>query len=96
VRPWIFSAWNGAAPVIEHLEIWQRLLRYTIEDFPLSKAFYRMKAFTRYFARNFVFGHTLDSLAQSAPDLDGLRRGAEAFLARQPPLTRHPDVTGLD
>jgi tRNA-dihydrouridine synthase B len=96
VQPWIFGVWNGAAPAIEPLEVWQRLLRYVLEDFPPAKAFYRVKAFTRYFARNFVFGHTLDSLAQGARSLEALRRGTEEFLARGPAVTRHPDVTGLD
>lgn len=95
VQPWCFAAWRGAPPTIAHLEVWQRFVRYVLEDFPPQKAFYRVKAFTRYFARNFRFGHTLDALAQGARDLDTLREGAEAFLARHPELAGTPHVEGL-
>jgi tRNA-dihydrouridine synthase len=95
VQPWLFSAWDGEPPAINHLEVWQRLLRYTLEDFAPAKAFYRVKAFTRYFARNFQFGHTLDAIAQGAPELDTLCRRAEEFLGRDPVLTCRPHVAGL-
>ncbi len=95
VQPWFFRAWHGAAEPVDHLEVWQRFLGYALEDFEPGKAFYRVKAFTRYFARNFVFGHTLEAIAQSAPDLDTLSRRATDFLGGRPERTRQPYVEGL-
>lgn len=95
VQPWIFAAWNGRLAPPDPHEVWQRFVRYVLEDFPPGKAFYRIKAFTRYYARNFRFGHTLDTIAQAAPNLDALTARAEEFLAAAPPLARTPDLAGL-
>jgi hypothetical protein len=78
------------------LEVWTRLEQYTREDFPAGQAFYRMRAFTLYFARNFLFGHTLHAAAQSAPDLETLRERATRFLAAQPQQVETPSVSGLN
>ena len=95
VQPWAFAAWHGPVSGINLLEVWQRFVTYVLEDFPPPKALYRVKAFTRYFARNFRFGHTLDAIAQGARDLAMLRRRAEDFLARNAEQTTQAHVEGL-
>jgi tRNA-dihydrouridine synthase B len=96
VQPWLFRAWDGGGPGIDYLEVWRRFCRYALEDFGPGRAYYRIKAFTSYYARNFVFGHTLFTIAQSAPDLPSLTDRAAAFLAASPPLARNPNAQGLD
>jgi tRNA-dihydrouridine synthase B len=96
VQPWLFASWTGSAPVVDHLEVWTRLCRYVLEDFPPEKALYRIKAFTRYFSRNFFFGHTLGAIATGSSDLSSLLDRGTAFLAARPALSACPDVLGID
>jgi tRNA-dihydrouridine synthase len=94
-QPWVFAGWSGRFEAPDPHEVWRRFVRYVLEDFPPGKAFYRVKAFTRYYARNFRFGHTLDTIAQAAPDLATLTARADEFLQAAPALLRTPDLAGL-
>jgi len=80
-KPWIFREFSGLQPIdISHAEIWDRLCRYTIEDFPPEKAIGRMKEFTAYFAQNFFFGHELFRASRRARNIEELRSAALRFL----------------
>lgn len=96
VRPWVFRDWlAGAGARPEPLEVWGRFARYAAEDFEPGRDFYRVKAFTRYFAKNFQFGHTLFAAAQSAGDFPTLRERAVRFLEPGPAWVSEPDLQGL-
>jgi len=80
-KPWIFREFSGLQRVdISYAEIWDRLCRYTIEDFPPEKAIGRMKEFTAYFAQNFFFGHELFRASRRARNIEELRVAALRFL----------------
>jgi tRNA-dihydrouridine synthase len=96
VQPWRFAAWQGRAPALDYSEVWQRLVRYVREDFPAPRVFHRARAFTLYYARNFIFGHTLFAAAQAARSLAELEAKAAAFFATRPEPTREPSVMGLN
>ena len=80
-KPWIFREFSGLQPLdISYAEVWDRLYRYTIEDFPPEKAIGRMKEFTAYFAQNFFFGHELFRESRRARNIEELRAAALHFL----------------
>ncbi len=80
VQPWIFAQWHQARAV-DHAAIWERLCQYTYEDFQPRQALIRMKIFTTYYARNFVWGHSLFKAVQRARDLTALRTAAQEFFS---------------
>lgn len=87
VKPWIFRDFAGLPPLeIDHAEVWDRLYRYTLEDFPPERAFGRLKEFTAYFAQNFFFGHELHKGIQKATTAAGIRAAAMTFLEGRPQL----------
>jgi tRNA-dihydrouridine synthase B len=93
-RPWLFASWN--APVsVDYPEVWHRLCGYIGDDFLPAVALRRMRLFTKYFARNFHFGHTLDKAMQSASTLDDMRARADAFFATPQPVFDVPNLQGL-
>lgn len=86
-RPWLFRDFAGLPPLaIDHAEVWERLWRYTLEDFPPERALRRMQEFTDYFAQNFTFGHQFHKAVQVAKDVHDLRAIALRFLEAQPGL----------
>ncbi len=88
VKPWIFRDFAGLPPLeINHAEVWDRLYRYTLEDFPPERAYGRLKEFTAYFAQNFFFGHELHKGIQKATTAAGIREAAMAFLEGKPQLS---------
>jgi len=88
VKPWIFRDFAGLPPMeIDHAEVWDRLYRYTLEDFPPERAFGRLKEFTAYFAQNFFFGHELHKGIQKATTAVGIREAAMTFLEGKPQLS---------
>ncbi len=88
VKPWIFRDFAGLPPLeIDHAEVWDRLYRYTLEDFPPERAFGRLKEFTAYFAQNFFFGHELHKGIQKATTAAGIREAAMTFLEGKPQLS---------
>ena len=81
-QPWIFREFSGLPPLdISYAEVWDRLCRYTTEDFPPEKAIGRMKEFTAYFAQNFFFGHELFRASRRACNIEELRSAALRFFA---------------
>ncbi|MDR1727914.1 MAG: tRNA-dihydrouridine synthase [Acidobacteriota bacterium] len=79
-KPWAFREFAGLPPMpFSFAEVWERLYRYTLEDFPPEKAIGRMKEFTAYFSQNFFFGHELFRASRGARDLEGLRSAAMRF-----------------
>lgn len=95
VQPWIFSQWSGPAAPLDYCEIWTRLARYIQEDFEPVPAFRRLRLFTLYYARNFLFGHTLTAVAQSALSMEDLTQRAVAFLSAAPVPNRSPNIQSL-
>jgi tRNA-dihydrouridine synthase len=95
VRPWIFREWSGESVVVDYREVWQRFYRYVLEDFPPEKAIGRIKEFTAYYSRNFLFGHDLFRAVQPAESLDEAFERATAFLAKEPRVTAAPSVAGI-
>jgi DNA-binding Lrp family transcriptional regulator len=66
-----------------------------LEDFPPEKAIGRIKEFTAYYSRNFLFGHDLFRAVQPAESLDEAFERATAFLAKEPRVTAAPSVAGI-
>lgn len=93
-RPWVFAAWDGAVAV-DYGEVWQRLLGYIAADFPATVALRRVRLFTNYYARNFHFGHTLESAMQGARTLESMQERAAAFFAEPQPVFTMPGLQGL-
>jgi len=94
-RPWVFAQWRNPDLVVDHAAVWQRFCDYVAEDFVPERALGRVKIFTAYFARNFMFGHTFAMAVQSAPTIVAARERAEKFFANQPALTRHINLGGI-
>ncbi|MEI7879437.1 MAG: tRNA-dihydrouridine synthase family protein [bacterium] len=94
-RPWIFAQWHQPDLPVDHHAVWTRLCDYMEEDFELKKGLIRLKIFTPYFARNFVFGHTLFASVQSAPDWPTARDRADEFLSSNPALNKSISLSGL-
>lgn len=93
-RPWLFAAWD--APVaIDYAEVWRRLQGYIAADFPPRVAVRRLRLFSKYYARNFHFGHTFDTALQRAPTVDAMRTAADAFFAQPQPVFAQPNLQGL-
>ena len=91
-QPWIFAAWERPLEV-DPAAVWLRLHDYVAEDFEPAVAVKRMRLFTKYFARNFHFGHTFHAAVCKAPTLDAVRATACSFFDTQP--TRHAEASVL-
>jgi tRNA-dihydrouridine synthase len=94
-QPWFFAQWHDPGLAVDHLSVWNRLCDYILEDFPANRALGRIKIVAPYFARNFLFGHTLFSKIQSSPDLATARARATAFLTQSPALSSHVTLDGI-
>jgi tRNA-dihydrouridine synthase B len=95
VKPWIFGEFAGERRAIDYRDAWARFYEYTCEDFRPEKAVGRLKEFTAYFARNFVYGHELFRKVQPAPDLPTLKKRALEFLSASPAVEKKPSVMGI-
>ncbi|ERP31045.1 tRNA-dihydrouridine synthase family protein [Chitinivibrio alkaliphilus] len=88
-RPWVFSLLDKAEvsspEAALFCDVWERFFRYVREDFHDSQGLGRMKIFTRYFAQNFRFGHTLYGKAMGSTSMDELYHVCMAFLEKEPP-----------
>jgi tRNA-dihydrouridine synthase B len=93
-RPWIFAAWQHPVTV-DHAEVWRRLYHYVLEDFPPETALRRIRLFSRYYARNFLFGHHFAVAIDNAPTVEEALTRADAFFATQPDLLPEPSLQGL-
>ena len=88
VKPWIFRDFAGLPRLeVDYTEVWERLYRYTLEDFPPDRAFGRLMEFTFYYAKNFFFGHELYKGIQRAKTPEEIRAGALRFLESKPELS---------
>jgi tRNA-dihydrouridine synthase B len=95
VKPWIFKEFAGESVNVDYLDVWTRFYEYTCEDFRPEKAIGRIKEFTAYFARNFIYGHELFRKVQSAPDLETLKKRAVDFLTALPAVGKIASVMGI-
>jgi tRNA-dihydrouridine synthase len=95
VKPWIFREFGGETIKIDYLDVWTRFYEYVCEDFRPEKAVGRIKEFTAYFARNFIYGHELFRKVQSAPDLKTIQIRATDFLSASPAVEQSPSVMGI-
>ncbi len=95
VKPWIFREFTGASEKVDYRDVWTRFYEYTLEDFRPEKAIGRIKEFTAYFSRNFIYGHELFRKVQSAPDLAALKSRAVDFLLASPAVEKEPSVMGI-
>jgi tRNA-dihydrouridine synthase B len=95
VKPWIFREFAGERITVDYRDVWTDFYDYTCEDFRPEKAIGRLKEFTAYFARNFIYGHELFRKVQSAPDLETVKKKAVEFLSSSPAVERSPSVMGI-
>lgn len=94
VRPWLFAAWDNTFE-IDHGAIWHRMCHYIEEDFPPEVAFRRIQMFTKYFAANFAFGHSLKTAVSNARSIAEIGERATAFFAKRPKVVTRPVVAGI-
>jgi tRNA-dihydrouridine synthase len=91
-QPWLFATWERPLEV-DPGAIWLRMHDFVAEDFEPDTAIKRMRLFTKYFARNFHFGHGFDVAVRGAPTMEVARTVAERFFEGQP--VRHAEVSML-
>jgi tRNA-dihydrouridine synthase B len=94
-RPWVFGLWHHPDLEVDLPEVWTRFCHYLAEDFVEKQALIKLKVFTPFFARNFVFGHSFFTAIQSAPDWSTALNRAHDFLTRSPPRVREISLSGL-
>ena len=94
-RPWFFAKWQHPELTVDYLAVWNRLCDYIAEDFPARHTLGRIKILAPYFARNFLFGHTLFSKIQSSPDFGTARSRAADFLLQSPDLATNVTLGGI-
>jgi tRNA-dihydrouridine synthase len=95
VKPWIFRELSGHIETIDYSVVWKNYYNYVLEDFPPEKGIGRIKEFSKYFAQNFLFGHELHRIVQSASSLELLNDQTLRFLDAHPAVTEYPTVIGL-
>jgi len=95
VKPWIFREMHNESVAVDYGEVWERFCRYVCEDFDERRGLGRIKEFTTYFARNFMFGHDLYRAVRSAPDVTTCRARAATFFAGLPAIVSQPSVAGI-
>ena len=96
VRPWLFASWSTPTQPIDHAETWHRFAMYLAEDFPPDRRLARLKIFTGYFARNFLYGHSFFARVQASKTEEEARSCAASFFMGNPPLDPTPSVRGLN
>lgn len=94
-RPWLFADAVGEQTAVDYADAWDRLCRYVVEDFAAERVLGRVKEFTTYFSRNFMFGHELFRASQGARSLEQLRERALQFLGRSPQTVSEPSMSGI-
>jgi tRNA-dihydrouridine synthase len=93
-QPWVFAAWERPLEV-DPGAVWLRLHDYIAEDFEPAVAVKRMRLFTKYFARNFHFGHGFHAAVCKAPTMVAARAVARCFFDTQPARHAEASVLGL-
>ena len=94
-QPWLFAAWGRPDFQVDYLETWTRFCRYVQEDFSPGRALAPLKLFAKYYAQNFLFGHTFYSSVRCAPDVGTLHERALRFLSASPAIDPYPSVSGI-
>jgi len=94
-RPWFFAQWHNPELKITVAEVWNRYCGYLADDFAPKQALTQLKGFTPYFARNFVFGHTLFTAVQGATTWPAALDRANQFLSSSPALSQTLSLSGL-
>lgn len=92
ICPWLFSAWDNPSLEVDHLKTWLTFYDYLLEDFRETEALGPLKLFTKYYAQNFSFGHTLYTATRSAPTVQSLREHAIRFMSAQPAMMAPPTL----
>lgn len=95
VKPWIFREFRDGRVTVDYNDVWNRAVDYIMEDFRPEKAIGRIKQFSSYFARNFVYGHRFFKEIQGAHDLATIKTRATAFLSGKPEIEKFPSVMGI-
>jgi tRNA-dihydrouridine synthase len=93
-QPWVFAGWDRPVE-IDPAAVWLRLHDYVAEDFEPEVAVKRMRLFTKYFAKNFVFGHGFHAAVCTAQTMAAARTAAAAFFDTQPARHAEASVLGL-
>lgn len=93
-QPWIFSHWMEASTV-NYLDIWRKMHHYLANDFSFPTALRRLQMFSKYFAKNFVFGHHFNVSIGNARTMDEALERGEEFLSGNPAILAQPDVAGV-
>lgn len=102
VRPWIFRdiqnemyGLNKTFPAINYIKVWETFYTYILEDFRPEKAIGRLKEFSKYYSRNFFFGHQLKTMTQCAISCEMIHDVVMAFLIKNPQTVENPSVSGI-
>lgn len=93
-RPWIFSAWDQPRE-IDYAEVWRRMHAYICEDFQPAIAIKRIRLFSKYYARNYQFGHTFEMRIHNAATTEDALERANAFFDTPQPMHAEPSLMGL-
>jgi tRNA-dihydrouridine synthase len=93
-RPWIFAA--SSQPVeVDYAEVWRRLHAYICEDFAPEIAIKRIRLFTKYYARNYHFGHTFSMAIHNSPTAEVAMERANKFFDAPQPIFDEPTLSGI-
>jgi tRNA-dihydrouridine synthase len=92
IRPWLFAAWHNPGLKVDHLKTWLTFYDYLLEDFGEKHALGPLKLFTKYYAQNFAFGHTLYTATRTASTVQALREHAIRFMSVQPAMVEPPTL----
>lgn len=98
-KPWLFAEIArevyGAdipAPAVQPAAVYLDFYRLLVESFRPERRLGRLKEFTHYFAKNYIFGHQLASAVQSSQSMDQAYERATGFLAKNGDLPRGDTV----
>ena len=94
-QPWLFAAWDKPGFKVDYIETWTLFYKYVLEDFEPQKALAPLKIFARYYAQNFIFGHSFYTSVCNAPDTETLNERALSFLSASPAVDPRPSVSGI-
>ncbi len=92
VCPWLFAAWDNPGLKVDHLKTWLTFYDYLLEDFSEKDALGPLKLFSKYYAQNFSFGHTLYTATRTAPTVQSLREHAIRFMSDEPAMIGPPSL----
>lgn len=94
VQPWLFAGWGGGGDVDPEF-VWRTVADAVLEDFSEKAALGRLKLFSLYFSRNYLFGHAFAVRMKAAGSVDAFFAVANNFFARAPQRVDRPHLAGL-